>query len=419
VESNGAGGADMTPSVCGACGLPEMLQGADAEKGAAVQVKLDDFMKGKALTFCPYSWDLHAIDTNAPILNGLVAILKEAPQLAINIHGEQIGVHSQISKDAKTGKTFEECFPGIENTVRPDAVARARALSTLNALKELGCTNRITVSHAVSNIKQITFQVRGVPAVVSTAANAVKVQGPFCQCSGELPAPRALFGVAGKRNYVATDPRGDVELFEGSDKASLLELLPLLLPLCSAVMLALVVLVVLVWLFLPGSPPVTPPPVRRTTPLLVAKSLMSPRVATNATVTVSSPGECGLGTYFDEKGSICVGCPSGKISTKRGGVSKASCSDCGPGTYSEYLTGSSTCIECAAGTFSEKFSGAGKCIKCPKVNLFLCACAKQAPERPKRRQMRRSREHARAEMSTLSLMWPLMTSARLNAKSKC
>ena len=119
----------------------------------------------------------------------------------------------------------------------------------------------------------------------------------------------------------------------------------------------------LVWLFLPGSPTVTPLPDRRTKPLLVTESLISQRE--------SSPGECGLGTYFDKKGSNCVGCPSGKISAKKGGTSVASCLDCGPGTISEYLTGSSTCIQCAAGKFSEKFSGAGACINCPKVGLMI------------------------------------------------
>jgi len=143
----------------------KMLQGAEAEKAAAVQVKLDDLMKGKVLSFWPFSWDLHATDTNAPILNGLAAILKEAPQLAINIHGEQMAKSDKgISKDAHTGKTFEECFPGIENTVRPDAVARARVLSTLKALKDLGCTNTMTVTHVFSTVKQVTFQVKGVPA---------------------------------------------------------------------------------------------------------------------------------------------------------------------------------------------------------------------------------------------------------------
>ena len=66
--------------------LPAVEGSAEAMVGAveaAVQVKLDDLMKGKVLSFWPFSWDLHATDTNAPILNGLAAILKEAPQLAI------------------------------------------------------------------------------------------------------------------------------------------------------------------------------------------------------------------------------------------------------------------------------------------------------------------------------------------------
>ena len=48
--------------------------------------------------------------------------------------------------------------------MRPDAVARARVLSTLKALKDLGCTNTMTVTHVFSTVKQITFQVKGVPA---------------------------------------------------------------------------------------------------------------------------------------------------------------------------------------------------------------------------------------------------------------
>ena len=134
---------------------------------AKVQIKLDDLMKGKVLNFKTLSWDLDAIKANAPILNGLAAILKEAPQLAINIHGKQETVkHTALfTKDAITKKTFAECFPGIENNVvRQDQVARSRALSTLKALKELGCTNTMTVSHEASNVKQITFQVLGVPA---------------------------------------------------------------------------------------------------------------------------------------------------------------------------------------------------------------------------------------------------------------
>ena len=46
---------------------------------AKVQIKLDDLMKGKVLNFKTMSWDLDAIKANAPILNGLAAILKEAP----------------------------------------------------------------------------------------------------------------------------------------------------------------------------------------------------------------------------------------------------------------------------------------------------------------------------------------------------
>ena len=145
----------------------EEAAAAKAEKAATVQIKLDDLMKGKVLNFKTLSWDLDAIKANAPILNGLAAILKEAPQLAINIHGKQETVkHTALfTKDAITKKTFAECFPGIENNVvRQDQVARSRALSTLKALKELGCTNTMTVSHEASNAKQITFQVLGVPA---------------------------------------------------------------------------------------------------------------------------------------------------------------------------------------------------------------------------------------------------------------
>ena len=57
----------------------EEAAAAKAEKAATVQIKLDDLMKGKVLNFKTLSWDLNAIKTNAPILNGLAAILKEAP----------------------------------------------------------------------------------------------------------------------------------------------------------------------------------------------------------------------------------------------------------------------------------------------------------------------------------------------------
>ena len=186
-----------------------MLQGAEAEKAAAVQVKLDDLMKGKVLSFWPFSWDLHATDTNAPILNGLAAILKEAPQLAINIHGEQMAKSDKkIAKDAKTGKTFAECFPGIENTVRPDAVARARVLSTLKALKDLGCTNTMTVTHVFSTVKQITFQVKGLPAA-NGGANAA--------ANGDTAAAKIKAGVAGLGIGWKTrgpDPSGSLVCFK-------------------------------------------------------------------------------------------------------------------------------------------------------------------------------------------------------------
>jgi hypothetical protein len=187
----------------------KMLQGAEAEKAAAMQVKLDHLMKGKALSFWPFSWDLHATDTNAPILNGLAAILKEAPQLAINIHGEQMAKSDKkIAKDAKTGKTFAECFPGIENTVRPDAVARARVLSTLKALKDLGCTNTMTVTHVFSTVKQITFQVKGLPAA-NGGANAA--------ANGDTAAAKIKAGVAGLGIGWKTrgpDPSGSLVCFK-------------------------------------------------------------------------------------------------------------------------------------------------------------------------------------------------------------
>ena len=187
----------------------KMLQGAEVEKAAAMQVKLDHLMKGKALSFWPFSWDLHATDTNAPILNGLAAILKEAPQLAINIHGEQMAKSDKkIAKDAKTGKTFEACFPGIENTVRPDAVARARVLSTLKALKDLGCTNTMTVTHVFSTVKQITFQVKGLPAA-NGGANAA--------ANGDTAAAKIKAGVAGLGIGWKTrgpDPSGSLVCFK-------------------------------------------------------------------------------------------------------------------------------------------------------------------------------------------------------------
>ena len=170
---------DMPISACPSCGGPPVSEGSMAEKAAAAQGKINDFMKGKVLNFYGGSWDLKAYSTNSSILVGLATILKENPELVLNIHGKQVGsCRARITKDPRTGKTFAACFPGIENTLQPDALARARALNTLNALKEMGCHNRMTTSSQVSAVKQIVFQVRGIKAANTEGKE------PSCSCCG-------------------------------------------------------------------------------------------------------------------------------------------------------------------------------------------------------------------------------------------
>ena len=120
---------EMPITACPSCGGPPVSEGLMAEKAAAAQGKINDFMKGKVLNFYGGSWDLKAYSTNSSILVGLATILKENPELVLNIHGKQVGsCRARITKDPRTGKTFAACFPGIENTLQPDALARARAL---------------------------------------------------------------------------------------------------------------------------------------------------------------------------------------------------------------------------------------------------------------------------------------------------
>ena len=144
-----------------------------------LEILSDTELKGKVLNFYGGSWDLKAYSTNSSILVGLATILKENPELVLNIHGKQVGsCRARITKDPRTGKTFAACFPGIENTLQPDALARARALNTLNALKEMGCQNRMTTSSQVSAVKQIVFQVRGIKAAQTEG------EEPSCSCCG-------------------------------------------------------------------------------------------------------------------------------------------------------------------------------------------------------------------------------------------
>ena len=70
---------EMPISACPSCGGPPVSEGSMAEKAAAAQGKINDFMKGKVLNFNAGSWDLKAYSTNSSILVGLATILKENP----------------------------------------------------------------------------------------------------------------------------------------------------------------------------------------------------------------------------------------------------------------------------------------------------------------------------------------------------
>ena len=123
-------------------------------------------MANKEIEFEGGSWDINKKPENKPVMEDLATVLKENPHLSINGHGVQKGAtdHSRSSeqKDFVTKKTFAECFrndPDPYAEKRTDAMARARAVASVHALKNMGCKNVMTVSSENGEERKIVFSV--------------------------------------------------------------------------------------------------------------------------------------------------------------------------------------------------------------------------------------------------------------------
>ena len=132
-----------------------------AEDKMRAQRQIDTFMADKALVFEGDSWDLEVHATNKSILAGIVDILKEHPELALNVDATQEGTSTSIvHQDPRSGKTFEQCFPGVSKAVNNSFMACARAMMTIDTLRAMGCGNRMSSSAQVGTMEKIVFQVK-------------------------------------------------------------------------------------------------------------------------------------------------------------------------------------------------------------------------------------------------------------------